>query len=114
MKWQVIQTKGEYEPWWFFENWQETIEADYAFQMKEEAFQKYNELTNILIKTYPKHRLKKEVLFAAWNEEEVEYCESCDDDIQVFHGIILLCDGKVYQPEAQEKEQWFKNLAKYL
>ncbi|HDU7515965.1 TPA: DUF1033 family protein [Listeria monocytogenes] len=107
-KWNVYLTKGEYEPWWFFEEWETSIQADFAFSDKEAAFLKYQELADELLRNYPNHQTKKDYLLAAWNEEEVEYCEDCEDDIQTFHGLILFSDGEVYQPTPEEKETIFK------
>ncbi|EAF0236499.1 DUF1033 family protein [Listeria monocytogenes] len=107
-KWNVYLTKGEYEPWWFFEEWETSIQADFAFSDKEVAFLKYQELADELLRNYPNHQTKKDCLLAAWNEEEVEYCEDCEDDIQTFHGLILFSDGEVYQPTPEEKETIFK------
>ena len=93
-KWNVYLTKGEYEPWWFFEEWETSIQ----------------ELAEALLSNYPKHQTKKDCLLAAWNEEEVEYCEDCEDDIQTFHGLILFFEGEVYQPTPEEKETIFKRV----
>ncbi len=92
-KWNVYLTKGEYEPWWFFEEWETSIQEDFSFSDKEAAFLKYQELAEALLSNYPKHQTKKDCLLAAWNEEEVEYCEDCEDDIQTFHGLILFFEG---------------------
>lgn len=112
-EWTIIKTKGEYEPWWFFEDWEETILDCFRFNEKEEAFKKYKIVAEEMIQNYPHHALKKQVLFAAWNEEEIEYCEDCEDDIQTFHGLILMEDGKVYTPELEEVNTWFSEVAAF-
>ncbi|EUJ31813.1 hypothetical protein MFLO_08387 [Listeria floridensis FSL S10-1187] len=112
-EWSVLTTTGEYEPWWFFEDWEETISEQFRFTNRDEAFQTYQKIAADLIKNYPHHALKKQVLFAAWNEDEILYCEDCEDDIQTFHGLILLKDGAVYQPNEAEKAAWFREVAPF-
>lgn len=38
---QVITMFGDNEPWWFFEDWEEDIEAEETFESFEEARQAY-------------------------------------------------------------------------
>ncbi|WP_239254117.1 DUF1033 family protein [Listeria ilorinensis] len=107
MEYQVLITKGEFEPWWFFEEWEETIMETFTYEDKEAAFRKYQEIYRMFQKSYPEVQVKKTVLAAFWDEDEIEYCEDCEDDIQTFHGILFFADGHVYQPDAVEKEKWF-------
>ncbi|WP_099221013.1 DUF1033 family protein [Listeria costaricensis] len=107
MEYQVLITKGEFEPWWFFEEWEETITETFTYIEKEAAFEKYQEICQKFQKSYPEMQVKKTVLAAFWDEAEIEYCEDCEDDIQTFHGVLLLADGNVYEPDAAEKEKWF-------
>ncbi|MCH2936489.1 DUF1033 family protein, partial [Listeria monocytogenes] len=47
-KWNVYLTKGEYEPWWLFEEWETSIQEAFSFSDKEAAFLKYQELAEAL------------------------------------------------------------------
>ncbi len=109
----MLLTTGEYEPWWFFEEWEENIVSSFTFEEKEEAFLKYGELAKKLILGYPHKALKKNVLFAAWNEDEIAYCEDCEDDIQTFHGLILMKNHAVYTPTKVEVEKWFSEVSPF-
>ncbi|MBC2165974.1 DUF1033 family protein [Listeria booriae] len=111
---QVIKTKGEYEPWWFFEDWQSDIEASFTYTEKTEAMTKYLEMAHELVGTYPHHAAKKTVLLATWSEDETQYCEECDDDIQTFHGLILFQNGEVYEPTTEEKVLYFSFLEREI
>ncbi|AQY52516.1 hypothetical protein PWEIH_13520 [Listeria weihenstephanensis FSL R9-0317] len=104
---QVIVTKGEYEPWWFFEEWQKDIESIFTYTEKEEALAKYQTLAEKLRDIYPHSAVKKSVLLATWSEDETQYCEECEDDIQTFHGLILFQNGAVYEPTADEQAMYF-------
>lgn len=107
-QWQVLVTEADYEPWWFFEEWEETITETYEFQDKNEALEKYHAIASAWRIKYPEHAIKKDILLAAWDPEEVVYCEDCEDDIQNYHGLLLLADGEVYQPNTMEKKTYFE------
>ncbi|WP_430534650.1 DUF1033 family protein [Listeria rocourtiae] len=106
-KFQVIVTKGEYEPWWFFEDWEKDIESSFAYTEKSDAISQYQVLATELMENYPNSAVKKNVLLATWSEDETQYCEECDDDIQTFHGLILLVDESVYEPTPDELATYF-------
>lgn len=91
---QVITMKGEYEPWWFFDNWELLIERNESFPKFEQALQVYEEQLAVLSKKYPNRKTKEPYLTAFWTKEEATYCESCADDLQIYHGLILLKDNK--------------------
>ena len=80
----VIQTKGVDEPWWMMDDW------------KEEAKELYKQL----VETYTaKYQMKREKYFscAFWDENECEYCESCEDCLQIYYGVLILTpEGKLY------------------
>lgn len=97
---QVYLMKGEYEPWWFFEDWQDLIVQEKDFSSFDEAFAYYNNQAQLLSNVYPFKKVKPNYLAAFWNDEEVEYCESCADDIQIFHGLLLLKDDKVIKEDS--------------
>ncbi|KGL40124.1 hypothetical protein BMT55_05265 [Listeria newyorkensis] len=106
-KFQVIVTKGEYEPWWFFEDWQKDIESSFVYTEKNDAMLQYQALAQELMANYPNKAVKKNVLLATWSEDETQYCEECDDDIQTFHGLILFADERVYEPTPDELATYF-------
>lgn len=89
---QVYLTEGEYEPWWFFDDWKTLIIEEKTFKNLEEAVEEYNSEFFKLSNTYPYQKTKKSFLTAFWCDEEKVFCESCDDDIQIYHGVMLLKD----------------------
>lgn len=113
-KWHVIVTEAEYEPWWFFEEWEDTIVETYDFQDKKAALAKYHSVATEWQTTYKKFAVKKEVLLAAWNPDDIVYCEDCEDDIQNFHGLILLEENQVYKPSEEEKRIYLQYKTKKI
>lgn len=67
---QVVTLFGEYEPWWFFEDWKEEIVSFEQFDSFSEANQNYHEKYIKLIDDYENYVTKKHYLTAFWNEEE--------------------------------------------
>ncbi len=88
--WKVLFTKGDAEPWWFFENWENDIFKKSTFSTKEEAVTYYQKEVSEHQTAFPKFKEKKGSLAAFWDPEEKEYCDPCDDFVQVYYGILLL------------------------
>jgi hypothetical protein len=87
--WSVILIKSDAEPWWFFDDWKKDIVNEWKYTDKNEAIKKYLDESVRLSKIFPRMKTKTYNSIAFWNENEVVFCEGCDDDLQVFHGIIL-------------------------
>lgn len=85
---EIIYMKADFEPWWQFEGWEEYIVNKWEFETEEQYDKFLEDLLQSMRKKYPCERLKNDFYYAFWDEEELEYCEGCDEDAQVFHGII--------------------------
>lgn len=90
---EVIYMKAEFEPWWMFEEWEEKIVSSKIFVCKIEAQKYWDQLVEQLKGMYPQSEIRDEAFAAFWREGEIEYCESCDDDMQMYHGILWLENG---------------------
>lgn len=86
--------KADFEPWWMFEGWEETILSRQLFDKKSEAEKYLETMVLSFRKDYQHEKEKNQYLYAFWSNEEQCFCESCDDDLQIFHGILMLFDGK--------------------
>lgn len=93
----VLRTEGPDEPWWFFEDWEKSIQTCYGFSTFAQAKAKYIDLYQQLAKQYPKERVKDPYMAAFWQEGEFVYCEDCDDELQKYHGLLIL--------DAREEQQ---------
>lgn len=91
---EVIYMKADYEPWWMFEGWEETILSRDSFIDAEEALAFCEMLLAKLREQYPFEVMKKDCFYAFWSECEKDFCESCDEDLQLYHGIIFMKDGQ--------------------
>jgi hypothetical protein len=103
-KWKVILTKSDAEPWWFFEEWKRDIVEQWEFDNKKDALAKYmNEIVR-LNNLLPNMMTKQYNSIAFWDPGEVVFCEACDDDLQMYHGIILFeNDGPMEMNDNQDQ-----------
>lgn len=101
---QVITMFGDNEPWWFFEDWEEDIEAEETFESFEEARQAYEKQWIAIHQDYEYINAKSNFLSAFWNDGDERWCEECDDDLQQYKGLALL---KNHQPITVESRKEF-------
>ncbi len=107
-KLEILQTKSDAEPWWFFEDWEKDIVLRETYINKEDIFVKYIELLSDLINKFPEVKAKNDfATIAFWNEEEEVFCEACDDDVQIYYGVLIMEDDNVMDltpyPHVQEQ-----------
>lgn len=91
---EVIYMKAEYEPWWLFEGWEETIQQRIACQTIGEAQSALLELVGGFRKKYESETLKDQCFYTFWTKEERVFCEACDEDLQIFHGVFMTKNGE--------------------
>lgn len=91
---EIIYIKADYEPWWMFEEWESTIVKRQTFITLEEAQGYLDELDQTFRTRYDCCEVRKDCFFAYWTTSEQIFCEGCDDNLQIFHGIITMKDGK--------------------
>jgi hypothetical protein len=94
---EVIYMKADFEPWWMFEEWEETIRSRHSFDDIESAVAYFEKLIVELRGKHRREAMKKECFYAFWSEDEINFCDGCDEDLQLYHGVILMKNGK---PEA--------------
>lgn len=85
---EVIYMKADYEPWWAFEGWEEHIVKKATFEQEEEALSYLNNTLDEFRGKFPKEQVKGDKYWAFWSLKEQCYCESCEDELQIYHGII--------------------------
>ncbi|ANU28245.1 DUF1033 family protein [Planococcus versutus] len=91
---EIIYMKTDYEPWWMFDGWEKSVVSRHEFTSAKEAMGFLETLKQDFSYRFPEHEQRNQAFYCYWNEEEVEYCDKCEEDLQVFHGLIWLVDGK--------------------
>ncbi|MDQ0427461.1 hypothetical protein QOZ98_000286 [Planomicrobium stackebrandtii] len=91
---EIVYMRADYEPWWMFDGWEEKVVSRRKFESAEKA-REYLEQAQADYSLRFAKREKRDFAFSVfWNEEEMEYCEKCEEDLQIFHGLIWLYNGK--------------------
>lgn len=85
----VIYMKADYEPWWQFEGWESNIVSIYEYQTEQQLNDGLKNIFEKFRAKYEHEASKEDKYYAFWTDEECEYCEACEDDLQIFHGIII-------------------------
>lgn len=86
----LIYMKADYEPWWQFEGWEEFIEEELVFETEQALDDTLASKLKTFRATYEHEQQREARFFAFWSDDECEYCEACDDEAQIFHGLIVI------------------------
>lgn len=86
---ELIVMEADYEPWWQFDGWEEYIIERFAFDTETELEAHLQLILDVYRTKYPNEECRQERFYAFWHEEEQFFCEACDDDAQLYHGIIV-------------------------
>jgi len=103
--WSIMQTKSDAEPWWFLDGWQDDVIDEWTFSTKEEAIIFFKNKMKKMMLLYPNMRAKRGSQFAFWNEEELLFCDSCDEDLQLYHGFLILNEGVPYTKDQMSEAE---------
>lgn len=82
------------EPWWMLEGWQENIVSRKSFSNAGQA-QKYfdREVQALSLRFTEQKRQGRSIAF--WNPGDLAYCSNCEEDLQVYHGLLWLVNNKL-------------------
>ena len=77
--WTVTKIRADYEGWWLFSDWPENIVEKYQCKVQFDNYVtgKYN-------------------IYAFYNNCDMNYCEDCEEDLQIFYSFIVLQNNEVY------------------
>lgn len=85
----IIYMKADFEPWWKFEDWETHIVETFCFDDKKKFQEGLDALLEKFRKKYKYEEFRDQKYYAFWSEEEKEFCDSCDEEVQIYHGIII-------------------------
>lgn len=89
---QVVELYGNFEPWWFLDDWQDDIIATNEFETFEEALLFFKHRWRRLWLTHPYYRSQASLLSAFWDKGNQSWCDDCEESLQEFRSLALLCD----------------------
>lgn len=91
---QVIKMFGDWEPWWFLDDWQDDIIEEQTFEYFEEAVSFYKSEWQSLRMNLPICKCHDNFQAAFWDQTEKRWCENCGDYLQQYHSLLILKDGQ--------------------
>ena len=80
---------ADYEPWWQFDDMVEKFTDEKTYATVEQYEHAVAELLSQFRLNYQAEDSREGKFFAFWNEGEISYCEGCDEDLQVYYGVVL-------------------------
>lgn len=93
---EVVTIRAEYEGWWLFDDLWENVTDLQCFSSIQSAETYYLKRLEKLRERYKNEQIGKYNIHAFFNNCELEYCEDCGEDIQIFHSLIVFKDKKAY------------------
>ena len=82
---QVVEMKGDMEPWWFLEGWQEDIISTKEFENFYDALKYYKKLWFAMEEILPSYISRSSVMTAFWDQEDKHWCEECNESVSYTH-----------------------------
>lgn len=101
---QVIEIYGDFEPWWFLEDWKDDIVSETTFSTFKEAHAFYTKKWEEFKKSFPSFQSRSDFMAAFWDDKEKRWCVDCDEDIQLYHSLLLLKDDKEIPETLHDKK----------
>ncbi|MCG7306240.1 regulatory protein MsaA [Staphylococcus warneri] len=94
--WTVAKIRADYEGWWLFEDWPEKIVKQSEFSTYEDMLDAYCKLIKDCNDYYDNCVMGKYNMYAFHNNCDLNFCEDCDEDLQIFYSFIVLKNNEVY------------------
>lgn len=94
--WTVTKIRTDYEGWWLFEDWKNHIIETYCFDTYDSFLKNYEKLIREAKANYDNCIVGKYNMYAFYNNCDMNYCEHCDEDLQIFDSFIILNNEKIY------------------
>ncbi|MDN7243937.1 DUF1033 family protein [Planococcus shenhongbingii] len=91
---EIFYLRGFEEPWWQFDGWEKDIVSCKEFDNYEDALIYFNQMKQTLTQDFSFQKSKGEAAIAFWNREEWAFCEDCEEDMQIYHGLLWIYNKK--------------------
>ncbi|MXQ49559.1 DUF1033 family protein [Streptococcus pneumoniae] len=100
---------GDFEPWWFLEDWKNDITAIREFQSYEDGLAYYQEEWHSLQEQFPKVNSKSNLMSAFWRTDDKRWCEECDEDLQQYHSLLMVGNWQELPEDLQDLNFDYRN-----
>ncbi|GKV65800.1 MULTISPECIES: DUF1033 family protein [Sporosarcina] len=87
---EVVYMKADFEPWWMFEEWRDFTVSSETFLDEKDMQQYLNKVLTEMEQHFERYEARKGCFHAFWSASEKHYCDGCEGDLQIYHGIVVL------------------------
>ncbi|WP_414049644.1 DUF1033 family protein [Macrococcus animalis] len=94
---EIITIRADYEGWWLFEDFRDQATDIKNFSFLKDAEQYYDQQLLYLRQHFCNEQIGKYNIHSFYNNCEIEFCEDCDEDVQIFHSVLFFNNGEIYQ-----------------
>lgn len=94
--WELIKIRADYEGWWLFDDWPEHIVETQTFSTDAAFFEAYESTIKKAKEHYCNHLVGKHNIYAFYNNCDIQYCEDCEEDLQIFYSFIVRKNKEIY------------------
>lgn len=94
--WTVAKIRADYEGWWLFSDWPEKIVEQFKYNSYDQMIEAYKTLIHKYKKDYDNYITGKYNIYAFYNNCDMNFCEDCDEDLQIFYSLIVMNNNEVY------------------
>ncbi|MBI5975448.1 DUF1033 family protein [Staphylococcus canis] len=94
--WKLIKIRADYEGWWLFDDWTERIQDVKQFDTYEAFINAYKRTIHTAMQHYDNYILGKYNMYAFYNNCDLNYCEDCNEDLQIFYSYITLKNEQIF------------------
>ena len=91
---EIFYIKGFEEPWWMFEGWEKDIVEKKTFDDLEKAHAYFEDMAKVLAEKFSSQKSAGQGAIAFWNDGDLAFCEDCEENLQIYHGLLWICNKK--------------------
>ena len=93
---QLPKLEFDYEGWWLFSDWTDKIIEQYQFTSYDEMLNYYKNIIS-KVKIITIIMLLENTIFMRFiTIGDLNFCEDCEEDLQIFYSFIVLNNKEVY------------------
>ena len=94
--WTVAKIRADYEGWWLFEDWPEKVVERFNFNSYEDMLKQYRQLLCKCKECFDNYLVGKYNIYTFYNNCDLNYCDDCEEDLQIFYSFIISKNNEVY------------------
>ncbi|MFO3692993.1 DUF1033 family protein [Staphylococcus felis] len=94
--WKLVKIRADYEGWWLFDDWTEHIVEEQHYDSYQAFIDAYTQIIKRSMNFYDNYILGKYNIYAFYNNCDLNFCEHCDENLQIFYSYITLENEQIF------------------